>query len=42
MKHFMFFLASVVLAAQTANPPYLNADLPAGQRAKDLVSRMTL
>ena len=39
MKHFVFLMASVGLVAQT---PYLNPDLPAEQRAKGLVSRMTL
>ena len=39
MKHLVFLMASVGLVAQT---PYLNPDLPAEQRAKDLVSRMTL
>ena len=39
MKRLILFLASVGLVAQT---PYLNPDLPAEQRAKDLVSRMTL
>jgi len=39
MKHFVFLTASVGLVAQT---PYLNPDLPAEQRTKDLVSRMTI
>jgi len=39
MKHFVFLTASDGLVAQT---PYLNPALPAEQRAKDLVSRMTL
>jgi len=39
MKHLVFLMASVGLVAQT---PYLNPDLPAEQRAKGLVSRMTL
>ena len=34
--------APTAVAQQDANPPYLNPNLPAQQRAKDLVSRMTL
>jgi beta-glucosidase len=35
-------VSSFLLAQSAGHPPYLNPDLPAGQRASDLVSRMTL
>jgi beta-glucosidase len=38
---FLFLLATSCFAQSSNTPPYLNPDLPADQRAADLVSRMT-
>ncbi|RPJ59587.1 MAG: glycoside hydrolase family 3 protein [Acidobacteria bacterium] len=41
-KPLLFIVPLVMITAFAQTPPYLNPDLPVDQRAKDLVSRMTL